>query len=223
MNLYQKQIYSSFLEHGEHRDHKYLYKIGDRYIYPDDVKKEAGIYGNAAKNMVLDAGKAIKKKAKSMYDDRHIYGDAAKNMAQDTGKAIKDKWNNGGKEKTKKVANFMTPYPVKIANETASEVFPNLKRDWDEHNQKVRDEYNAEREKASKERDKILKEKFDELKKQEANKQKKKSKKKVKEELPEGFTRKSDGYVYDDLGAIVPEEYIEKLKKQNKDKSIAKK
>lgn len=38
MNSHQRMIYSSQLQHTERRNHKYLYKIGDRYIYPEDVK-----------------------------------------------------------------------------------------------------------------------------------------------------------------------------------------
>lgn len=39
MNLYKKEIYKKSLQHAERRNHKYLYKIGDRYIYPEDVPK----------------------------------------------------------------------------------------------------------------------------------------------------------------------------------------
>ena len=42
INSYQREMYKNHLEHAERRNHKYLYKIGDRYIYPEDVKKNGG-------------------------------------------------------------------------------------------------------------------------------------------------------------------------------------
>lgn len=38
INSYQREMYKSSLKHAERKNHKYLYKIGDRYIYPEDVK-----------------------------------------------------------------------------------------------------------------------------------------------------------------------------------------
>lgn len=59
MNLYKREIYKKSLQHAERRNHKYLYKIGDRYIYPEDVAtgkashKPSGI-ADKAKKMLSD-------------------------------------------------------------------------------------------------------------------------------------------------------------------------
>ena len=41
INSYQRDMYKTSLEHAERRNHKYLYKIGNRYIYPEDVANGA--------------------------------------------------------------------------------------------------------------------------------------------------------------------------------------
>lgn len=41
INSYQREIYANQLQHAERRNHKYLYKIGDRYVYPEDIAGKA--------------------------------------------------------------------------------------------------------------------------------------------------------------------------------------
>ena len=57
MNSHQRMIYSSQLQHAERRNHKYLYKIGDRYIYPEDISR--GIKKKAQK--IINGPKTYKK------------------------------------------------------------------------------------------------------------------------------------------------------------------
>ena len=132
INLYQREIYANQLQHGERRNHKYLYKEGNRYIYPEDLKKDA-----------QNAGRVVKNKATELYNDRHIYADAAKNMASDYSNAIKDKWNNGGKETAKKIGKAMLPIGVRKSIEAvgeggkvASSKVPNYKDERDKAEKK---------------------------------------------------------------------------------------
>lgn len=214
INLYQREIYASQLQHGERRNHKYLYKEGDRYIYPEDLKKGA-----------QRAGKAVKDKAAELYNDRHIYADAAKNMASDAGKAIKNKWDNGGKDTAKKLAKHLLPSTlargyetISDNNQVAKEGVNDMKQDYKKYKaaQKKRaDEHKAERERITKEVDARLSKATEDYKKKQI--------KKVVDELPEGYVRKNDGYVYDELGAIVSEKQLAKILEKKKGKKIAKK
>lgn len=244
MNLYQQEMYRSYLQHGERRDHKYLYKIGDRYIYPEDVKNGAkkvgqkvvnkaketyndrGIYGNAAKNMASDAGKRTKSLSQEVWEDRGIYADAAKNMAKDAGNKIKKAVKS---VKLNDVINASNPIGRGMSTgkslvnraKTASE---NAKKKEAERTAAFNKK--AAREAAESEED--LKRSLHETgaDEQAANQifklAKKKKQKQIEDEfdLPEGW-RKSDrdGYVYDDLGAIVSAKELEKYRK----KTVAKK
>lgn len=62
MNSHQRMIYSSQLQHAERRNHKYLYKIGDRYIYPEDVAGKAKSTASNIGSMATAAGTAAKTK-----------------------------------------------------------------------------------------------------------------------------------------------------------------
>ena len=61
MNLYQKEIYRSQLEHGikgfEWKNHKYIRKEGNRYIYPEDLIKGAGQRIGSAGSAIGQAGR----------------------------------------------------------------------------------------------------------------------------------------------------------------------
>lgn len=171
MNLYQKEIYSSYLEHGERRDHKYLYKIGDRYIYPDDVAKGAkNIYTQGQANNVNIRKARVESTAAG---NKRL----AENIRK-AGKASKEKWDNGGNDTAKKVVDFLMPSTFRAIKNNSGQAVKYLKED---------------------------------------------TKNKKKDDLPPGYVRHIDGLIYDDRGVRVSEEYIEKLKKQNKGKSIAKK
>lgn len=197
INLYQREMYRSYLEHGERRNHKYLYKIGDRYIYPEDVKngaKNVGkkvansakefyndrkIYGNAAKSMASDAGKRAKSLSEEVWEDRGIYADAAKNMVKDAGKKIKSKIKS-------------------ISPEDVADAINPVGRGMKAGKGLVKSAKNA------------------------ADNAKKKKQKEIEDEyqLPDGWKKGMDGYVYDDIGAIVPNKEVEKYRKK---KTVAKK
>ncbi len=71
MNLYKREIYKKSLQHAERRNHKYLYKIGDRYIYPEDVA--AGRAKSTSSNIgsvVTAAGTAAKTKISNTIADQ---------------------------------------------------------------------------------------------------------------------------------------------------------
>lgn len=85
INSYQREIYSSHLEHAERRNHKYLYKIGDRYIYPEDVAGKAKSTANNIGSMATAAGTAAKTKIsnaiadqKTKHKDRKFVKDSRK-------------------------------------------------------------------------------------------------------------------------------------------------
>lgn len=53
INSYQREMYRSSLEHAERRNHKYLYKIGDRYVYPEDIANGAkSVYAQGQANEI---------------------------------------------------------------------------------------------------------------------------------------------------------------------------
>ena len=70
MNLYKREIYKKSLQHAERRNHKYLYKIGDRYIYPEDVAGKAKSTANNIGNMATAAGTAAKTKINKVIADQ---------------------------------------------------------------------------------------------------------------------------------------------------------
>ena len=80
MNLYKRKIYKKSLQHAERRNHKYLYKIGDRYIYPEDVTGKAKSVGSnllnktssGISNLSNKASKAINAKK----DEMRLIGNA---------------------------------------------------------------------------------------------------------------------------------------------------
>lgn len=70
MNLYKKEIYKKSLQHTERRNHKYIYKIGDRYIYPEDVAGKAKSTANNIGSMATAAGTAAKTKISNTIADQ---------------------------------------------------------------------------------------------------------------------------------------------------------
>ncbi len=70
MNLYKREIYKKSLQHAERRNHKYLYKIGDRYIYPEDVAGKAKSTASNIGSMVTAAGTAAKTKISNTIADQ---------------------------------------------------------------------------------------------------------------------------------------------------------
>lgn len=72
MNSHQRMIYSSQLQHAERRNHKYLYKIGDRYIYPEDVAGKAKSTASNIGSMATAAGTAAKTKISNTIADQKI-------------------------------------------------------------------------------------------------------------------------------------------------------
>lgn len=70
MNLYKREIYKKSLQHAERRNHKYLYKIGDRYIYPEDVAGKAKSTASNIGSMATAAGTAAKTKISNTIADQ---------------------------------------------------------------------------------------------------------------------------------------------------------
>ena len=70
MNLYKKKIYRKSLQHAERRNHKYLYKIGDRYIYPEDVAGKTKSTASNIGSMATAAGTAAKNKISNTIADQ---------------------------------------------------------------------------------------------------------------------------------------------------------
>ena len=70
MNSHQRMIYSSQLQHAERRNHKYLYKIGDRYIYPEDVAGRAKSTASNIGSMATAVGTAAKTKINNAIADQ---------------------------------------------------------------------------------------------------------------------------------------------------------
>lgn len=70
MNLYKREIYKKSLQHAERRNHKYLYKIGDRYIYPEDVAGKAKSTASNIGSMASAAGTAAKTKINKVIADQ---------------------------------------------------------------------------------------------------------------------------------------------------------
>lgn len=69
MNSHEREIYRSQLEHGiEWKKHKYLYKDGDRYIYPEDIK-----------NMAKEKASAMIADQKQKHKDRKFVKSSRKN------------------------------------------------------------------------------------------------------------------------------------------------
>lgn len=116
MNLYKREIYKKSLQHAERRNHKYLYKIGDRYIYPEDVKNRTSGVLNNAKSKINES--INKKKAKlrsigrgeqyvdpnfnnmvnlnrgSLYDNKEQEANRRKDYADET-RRESEKWERG--------------------------------------------------------------------------------------------------------------------------------
>lgn len=84
MNLYKREIYKKSLQHAERRNHKYLYKIGDRYIYPEDVAGKAKSMASNIGSMATAAGTAAKTKASSLKEK-------ASNTINEKKQLLKDK------------------------------------------------------------------------------------------------------------------------------------
>lgn len=70
MNLYKREIYKKSLQHAERRNHKYLYKIGDRYIYPEDVAGKAKSTASNIGSMATAAGTSAKTKISNTIADQ---------------------------------------------------------------------------------------------------------------------------------------------------------
>lgn len=70
MNLYKREIYKKSLQHAERRNHKYLYKIGDRYIYPEDIAGKAKSTASNIGSMATAAGTAAKTKISNIIADQ---------------------------------------------------------------------------------------------------------------------------------------------------------
>lgn len=70
MNLYKREIYKKSLQHAERKNHKYLYKIGDRYIYPEDVAGKAKSTASNIGSMTTAAGTAAKTKISNTIADQ---------------------------------------------------------------------------------------------------------------------------------------------------------
>lgn len=76
MNSHQRKIYASQLQHAERRNHKYLYKIGDRYVYPEDVSGKAKSTASNIGSMVTATGTAAKTKInKAIADQKQKHKD----------------------------------------------------------------------------------------------------------------------------------------------------
>lgn len=96
MNSHQRMIYSSQLQHAERRNHKYLYKIGDRYVYPEDISR--GIKKKAQK--IINGPKTYKKDREFMKEPGNSINGVNKEEDQigsaHTGSFIKKKTPDSG-------------------------------------------------------------------------------------------------------------------------------
>ena len=232
MNLYQEHIYRSQLEHAmpmnPRKNHKYLYidKNGN-YVYPEDVKRK--VAGGFKK-----AGKAVQ----NVYEDREIYKKAASNMYKDYGKMLENSKTRmkvekqkqyeeraGKADKVKARNQQMLEGAKKIGKailkgktgrmiDVGTDLYGTGKDTVADYQKKDK----ARKAKIQKELDDRAKKSNDEMSKIIQAEQEKYAKKKAKDNidkyLPEGWERKSDGYVYDDMGAIVSEEELAALRKK---------
>ena len=187
MNSYQKEIYSSYLAHAERRNHKYLYKMGDRYIYPEYVAKDA--VGKAKK--LSDAGQANNINMRKARAASTAAGNdrLAKNI-NNAGKTAKSKWESVDKDKLKELGKAMLPWRAKKMLEAGKEVQGTVK----EKTEKYKSEQDVS--------------------------------KKASRELPEGYELRSDGRIYDSIGAIATQAEVDRAlaaQKKKKTKTTAKK
>ena len=227
MNLYKRMMYKNSLQHGQKwRDHKYLYiDENGRYVYPEDVKNKAvnniRTYKNAA-GMMLNDGQQNEINRRKERSERVKAGNA--NMrkginvenAKKVGKALLSPKSRmmaiAGKDISKVAAEKKAAYKEREKQREAE-----LNREA----QKSLEEANAEMKKGAVETTKAMAK--DEGMQRVGKAVGKELTKELGNEWEDGYYIKPDGFVYDNIGAIVrkatPEDYE---KRDNKKKKVAK-
>ena len=166
MNLYKREIYKKSLQHAERRNHKYLYKIGDRYIYPEDVAGKAKSTASNIGSMASAAGTTAKTKIsntiadqktkfkdkKYLWDEQHRkYPNLEKaNVTSPGGKRV-NQITSAHQEGTKKT----TALSYQSTHDPISNKVVKVKRDFDKDGNQIGVGYSTEPSHLAKKKHKI--------------------------------------------------------------------
>lgn len=175
-------------------------------------KADVKIYGNAAKEMIKE-GNATNER---LHRERAAKVQAGNKRMKDTLTGDKAKKAAKNMFSTSKLGrmSILGRDISKAASERKAEYDKNEKRKTEEFNRKAK----ADSERSNKELSKSAKKMGIDVATSKAAKKifKNKAKEQIAEyqDLPKGWKAKPDGYVYDDLGAIVPESELKKYRRK---------